>query len=61
MSTSESEPARLLTAEVSLPWREVVERVQVLVTLWPDGTAEAALRADAHDTWGPPVPMDEAP
>lgn len=60
MSPSESEPARLLTAETPLPWREGDERVQVLVTLWPDGAAEVALRADSHDTWGPPVQMGEA-
>lgn len=58
MSSSESEP-RLLLAETPLPWREGREAVQVLVTIWPDGTAEVALRADRHDTWSPPVLMGE--
>lgn len=61
MSPSDSEPQRLLTADVQLPWREAVEQVQVLVTLWPDGAAEVALRADQWDSWGPPVPLGEAP
>lgn len=29
----------------------------VLVTVWPDGTGEIALRAHSAATWGEPIPL----
>lgn len=35
--------------------------LEFLVTLWPDGAAEVAIRLKPSDTWSPPVPLhDEA-
>ena len=48
--SSDSEP-RLLVANH--------HGVQVLITLWPDGTATIATRLNDSATWGPPTPLEE--
>jgi len=39
----------------------IPEGGQALVTIWSDGTAEIAFRADQRDRWGIPTPMEARP
>lgn len=32
---------------------------EYLLTVWPDGARELAMRAKGSTTWGPPLPMTE--
>jgi len=48
--SSESEPRRLIGLHFG---------VQMLVTLWPDGSAEIATRLNGSETWSAPSPLEE--
>lgn len=53
------------TIELYDRWEDATIRREVMVTVWPDGTAELATRYPEGDhnlatesrTWGPPVPL----
>lgn len=56
-SDEAQEPAAIYVA--SMP-----DMVEVMVTVWADGSAECAFRpAGGHPqpSWGPPVPMESRP